>query len=100
MKRQQFSNTPAMIGNPGGHRGCALDTRLTSCRLRPSQALMRRAEVIDSANQIHAMLQRAGLPRQGSAPACQRGESLTKRRVEALDVSGVDHPVALGAVPD
>jgi hypothetical protein len=89
-----------MIGDPGGHRGRALDTRPTNCRLRPSQALMRRAKVIDSPDQIQAMLQHAGLPRQRSAPACQRGESLTKRRVEALDVSSIDYPVPLGAGPD
>jgi hypothetical protein len=100
MKRQPCSNTPARIGHPGGHRGCALGTRLTSCRLRPSPALRRRAEVIDRAHQIQAMRQRAGLPRQRSAPACQRGASRTKRHMEALDVSGVDPPMAVGAVPE
>jgi hypothetical protein len=99
MKRQQFSDTPAMSGDSGCHRGRALDTRPTGCRRRPSHALMRRAEVIDGPKQIPALRQRAGLPRQRSAPAGQRGESLTKRRVEARDGGGGDHPVALGAVP-
>src|SRR5215831_13485304 len=99
VKRQQFPNTPAMVGDPGGHRGRALHTRATSCRLRHSQTLMRRAEVVDGADQVHAVPQRASLPRQRSAPAGQRRESLAKRRVEALNVGGIDHPVALRAVP-
>jgi len=99
MRRQQVPNIPGMLGDPGCHRGRPLDTRLTCCRLWQSHTCMRHAEGVDGPDQVHAVLQRAGLPRQRSAPVCQRGESLAQRRVEALDGGQVHHPLALRAVP-
>jgi hypothetical protein len=60
---------------------------------------MRRAEVVDSPDQVHAMLQRAGLPGQRPAPSCERRAPLAERRIEALDRGRVDHTVALRSVP-
>src|ERR671939_425247 len=51
MKRQQFPDRPAMIGDPSGHRRGLLAT----C---PAQTLMWRAKVIDGADQVHPMAQR------------------------------------------
>jgi hypothetical protein len=95
VKRQQFPNTPAMIGDPGGHRGRPVDTRPICCRLRQSSARMRRAAVVDGSDQVHAVPQGARRPRQRSTPACQRREALAKCRVEALDVGCVHHTGAL-----
>jgi hypothetical protein len=45
---------------------------------------MRWTEVIDSTNQIHAMLQRQCTTCQRPAPARQRGEAFTERRMQPL----------------
>jgi hypothetical protein len=49
MKRQEFPNRPTMIGDPRGHRWRLLAT----CH---AQTLVRRTEVVDGADQIHAIL--------------------------------------------
>jgi hypothetical protein len=99
MKRQQFPYTPAMIGDPGGHRRRPRDRHPTRGRLCPLRALVRCAEVVDGPHQVHAVPQRAGMARQGTAPACQRRQPFAKRRIEALDVGRVDHPIALPMLP-
>ena len=88
MKRQQFPDRPTMIGDPGGHRW----RLLAPCHV---QTLVRRAEVVDRADQVHPMLQRQRTAGECPASPCQRGQALTKRGVEPLDVRRVDHPVPL-----
>ena len=46
------------------------------------------------------MLQRQGMPRQGAPAPCQRGQPLTKRRVQPFDVGRIDHAVALRPVSE
>src|SRR5438309_7699841 len=60
---------------------------------------MRRTKVVDRANQIHTMLQRQCTTCQCPAPACQRGEAFTERRVQPLNVGRIDHPLSLRAAP-
>ena len=64
------------------------------------QTRMRRTEIIDRPDQIHPMLQRQRAARQRATSACQRGQPLTKRRVQPLDVRGVDHALPLGPTPE
>src|SRR4029453_12741398 len=59
------------------------------------QTRMRRAEVINRPDKIHAMLQCQGVTRQRTPSACQRGQPLTKRGVQPLDVRGIDHALPL-----
>ena len=93
MKRQQFLDGPAMIRDASGHRRCGPATGM-------GQTRMRCTEIIDRPDQIHAMLQRQRAARQRPASACQRGQPLTERRVQPLDVGRIDHPVALRAAPE
>src|SRR5438093_11256024 len=93
MKLQEFPNRPTMMGDPRGHRWRLLAT----CH---AQTLVRRTEVIDGADQIHAMLQCQGAAGQGPPTPCQRRHTCTERRVEPFDVCGVDHPAALRAAPE
>src|SRR5882724_407940 len=82
-----------MIGDPGSH----------GRRLGPMgvlQTLMRGAEVVDGAHQIHTMLQGHCPARQRSTPPCQSREPLAKGGIEPFDVGGVDDPVALRATPE
>ena len=58
---------------------------------------MWRAKIIDCTNKIHAVLQRQRTARQRATAACQRGQTLTERGVEPLDVGRIDAPVALRA---
>ena len=84
MKRQQFSDRPAMIRDTSRHRRCCPATGV-------GQTRMRGAEIIDRTDQIHAMLQRQRAARQRSTSACQRCQTRTKRRVQPLDVRCIDH---------
>ena len=82
-----------MIRDPSGHRRCGPATGM-------GQTRMRCAKIIDRTDQIHPMLQRQRAARQRPTAACQRGQTLTKRRVQPLDVRRVDHAVALRATPE
>jgi len=77
-----------MIRDASGHRRCgpALDV---------GETRMGRAKIVDCADEIHPMLQRQRAARERATPACQRGQTLTKRRVQPFDVRRVNHPVAL-----
>ena len=76
MKRQQFLDGPAMIRDASSHRRCGPATGV-------GQTRMRCAKIIDRTDQIHAMLQRQRAARQRATSACQRGQTLTERRVAA-----------------
>ena len=93
MKRQQFPDGPAMICDASRHRRRLFAT----CH---AQTLMRRAEVIDGADQVHPMLQGQRAARQRPASARERRQVLAKCRVQPLDVRGVDHPSPLRATPE
>ena len=93
MKRQQFLDGPAMIGDASGHRRCRPATGL-------GQTRMGCAEIIDRTDEIHTMLQRQRAARQRATSACQRGQTLTECRVEPLDVGRIDDAVALRAPPE
>jgi hypothetical protein len=95
MKRQEFPYTPAMIGDPGEYRRRPRDRHPTRGRLCPLRTLVRCAEVVNGPHQVHAVPERAGMARQGTAPVCQRRQPLAKRRIEALGVGRVDNPTAL-----
>src|SRR6266849_4408778 len=90
MKRQQCLDGPAMIRDASGHRRCCPATG-------EGQTRMWRAKIIDCTNKIHAVLQRQRTARQRATSACQRGQTLTERGVEPLDVGRIDDPVALRA---
>ena len=92
MKRQQFLDGPAMIRNASSHRRCGPATNV-------GQTRMRCTKIIDRTDQVHAMLQRLGAARQCAPSAGQRSQPLTKRRVEPLDVRGVDHAFPLRPTP-
>ena len=92
MKRKQFLNRPAMIGDPCCHRWRYL--------LGMSQTRMRRTKVIDRPNQEHPLVQSPGLTGQSPATTSQWRETFTESRMESLEVSGVDHPVTLRATSE
>ena len=81
-----------MIRDPGGHRRGGLAPGMRQTR-------MRRTKIVDRADQIHAMLQRQRAPRQRPASACQRGQPLSERRVQAFDIGRVNDSAALRAAP-
>ena len=82
MKRQQFLDGPAMIGDASGHRRCGPAPGGGEIR-------MGRAKIIDRAYQIHAVLQRQRAARERAPSACQRSQPLTKRRVQPLGTGSV-----------
>jgi hypothetical protein len=86
MKRQQFPDRPTMIGDLCGHGWRLVATS-------PRQTLVRRAEVVDGTDHVHAMLQRQRAPR-------QRGQAFAACRVAPLNVCGVDHPIPLRTAPE
>jgi hypothetical protein len=88
MKRQQFLDGPAVVRDTSGHRRCCPATGVGQTRLRC-------AEIIDRTDERHAMLQRQCAARQRTPSACQRCQPLTKRRVQPLDVRGIDHAFPL-----
>src|SRR5215831_13640117 len=88
VKRQQFPDRPAMIRDARGHRRGGPATGV-------GQTRMGCAKIIDRAHQEHPLVQRQGLAGQCPAPARQRCEVFTERRVEPFDVCRVDDPVAL-----
>src|SRR5262249_3580866 len=82
---------PGMIGEPGRHRGRALLPLAAGAQGRePGETVVRPAEVVGAADQIHPRGQRVGLVGEGAAPSHQRRERTPKGRVETLDVRGVD----------
>jgi hypothetical protein len=87
MKRQQFVHRPAMVGDPRGHGRRRL--------LRMGQTRMRRAKVIDRTHQEHPFVQRQGLAGQRPATTHQWREAFPERRVQSLNVRGIDHAVPL-----
>src|SRR3977135_2897882 len=90
MKRQQFLDGPALIRDASGHRRCGPATG-------GGQTHMWRAKIIDGTDEIHTVLQCQRTARQCTTPACQRGQTLTERGVEPLDVGRIDDPAALRA---
>ena len=91
--RQQFAHTPAMIRDPSGHRRGGLAPGIRQTRMRGT-------EIIDRPDQVHPMVQRQCAARQCTPSTSQRYQTLTKRRVQPLDVRRVDHAVALGPTPE
>ncbi len=79
MKRQQFSDRPAMIRDASGHRWCGPATGV-------GQTRMRCTEIIDRTDQIHTMLQRQRAPRQRPAAARQRRQTRPECGVQSLDI--------------
>ena len=90
MEREQLTKTPAMRGNPGSHSRSALDGGLAHRRCY-AQTLVRRAKVVDCADQIHPVFQRAALAGQRPPAARQRGQALAEGGVEPFNVGGVEH---------
>src|SRR5213594_332154 len=93
MKRQQFLDGPAMIGDASGHRRCGPDTGV-------GQTRMGCAKIIDRPYKIHTMLKRQRTARQRATSSCQRGQTRTEGRVQALDVRRIDDAVALRTPPE
>ena len=79
-----------MIRDASGHRRCGPATG-------GGQTRMWRAKIIDGPDEIHTVLQRQRTARQCTPAACQRGQPLTERGVEPLDVGRIDDPAALRA---
>ncbi len=90
MAGEQFTDTPTMRGNPGSHSRRTIDGRLAH-RRRDTQTLVRRAKVVDCADQVHPVLQRAALAGQRPPAARQRGQALAEGGVEPFNVGGVEH---------
>src|SRR5882724_4089483 len=61
---------------------------------------MIRTEVVDRTHQIHPVLQCWHPSCQGPAAACQRCQAFAERRVQALDIGGVDDTWALRALSE
>jgi hypothetical protein len=99
VRRQQVSNTPAMLGDAGGHGRCPRHTPHASPRGGEAQTRMRRAEIIDRPNQIHPMLQRQCAPCQCAPSTRQRCQACTECGVEPLNVRRVHDPIALRTAP-
>src|SRR4029453_3862606 len=78
-----------MVSDPSGHGRRHLPRR--------GQTLMRRAQVIDCADQAHALVQRQGVTCQRPTTTRQRREVFSEARVQPFDVRGVEHPVSLRA---
>src|SRR5215831_2932047 len=95
MKRQQFADRPAMVGDPRCHGRCPVDRSRASRLGSQAETRVIRAKVIDRTDQVHPVLQRQGLAGQRPAPARQRCEAFPKRCVEPLNVCCIDHPVPL-----
>ena len=86
MIRQQVLHTPAMIRDPGGHCWCLRRATPVGPKRGEAETRMQCTKVVDRTNQIHAMLQRQCATCQRPAPACQRGEAFTERRVQPVTV--------------
>src|SRR2546427_135517 len=93
MKRQQFLDGPAMIGDASGHRRGGPATGV-------GQTRMGCAEIIDRSDQIHPMLQCQRAARQRATSSCQRGQTRTEGRVQSFDVRRIDDAVALRTPPE
>jgi hypothetical protein len=63
-----------------------------------TKALMRRAEVVDAANQVHALLKKIRSASQGSAAPRQTGQALAKGGIEPFDVGSVETTITLAAL--
>jgi hypothetical protein len=78
---------PALVRDPRRHgRGRLLCLRHTR---------LRRAKVLDRADQEHLLVQRQGLAGQRPATTGQRREAFPARRIAPLDGRCRDHPVSL-----
>src|SRR3989440_11749732 len=93
MKRQQFLDGPAMIGEASGHRRCGPAPGV-------GQTRMGCAEIIDRSYKVHTMLKRQRAARQCATASCQRGQTRTEGRVQSFDVRGIDDAVALRTPPE
>src|SRR5438270_2237868 len=97
MIREQFADTPTMIGNRRGHRRCTLKPFVPANQSWPSQTLMFAAEVIDGAHQIHPRLKGFALLGQCPTAPRQTRQALPKSRIQPLDEGRVDDASALAA---
>ena len=86
---QQFVHRPAMVRDPRRHGWRGL--------LDGAETLVRRAKVVDRAHHEHPLVQGQGLTGQRPAPTRQRREAFPERRVQPLDIRGVDDAMALRA---
>ena len=91
--RQQCLHTPALIGDPGGHR---------RCRRPPTAAKTRvwRTKLRDRAAPIPSVLERQWTPRPRPPSPGQHGQAFAACDIEPLEVGRMDHPVAARAVPE
>ena len=89
---------PQMASDASGDRRCPAEPASPVVRQieRHAQALVVRAEVVHRAYQIHRVVQGGCLAGQRPASTNQRCDMRPKGRIQALDVSGIDQPTALG----
>jgi len=92
---EQFINRPTMICNATGHRRCSFKPLVATGQSRQPQALMLRAEVVDTTHKVHSRLQGLTLPGQRSRAPGQTVKTTAKGPVDALNKGGVDIAFAL-----
>ena len=92
MKRQQFLDGPAMIGDASSHRWGGPATGV-------GQTRMGCAEIIDRTYKVPTMLQCQRATRQRATSACQRGQTRTEGHVQSFEVGRIDDAVALQTPP-
>ena len=81
-----------MVGETGRHSWRALNPSLSlrGDPERQAQTVVRGAEVVDGAQNHHAVMKRSLSVSQMTRAARQTGEPLSESGVEALNVGGVD----------
>ena len=89
---QEFPNAPDMIGQAAGHGRSErhLSPFALSAGFAPSQLVMKPTEVLGAAKQPYAAFQRRQASGRMPTLACQAGESLKHRAVQAFDKGGIE----------
>ena len=95
--KEEFCQGPAVICQSSSQSGSTLDPveAMPSDRKAESQAFMEVTEIVDAAEDIHAVLQSGVLASEMPSTAKQASQALAEGGIEPFDVGSIDDTASL-----
>ena len=95
--QEKFCQGPTVIGQTGSQSRSALDPMetMSSDRKAETQRLVEVTEIVDAAEDIHAVLQGGAVASQVTGATEQASQTLAEGGIEPLDVGSIDCATSL-----
>ncbi len=95
--QEEFFQGPAMVCQSSSQSRSTLNPMETvpTYRKAEAQALVKVTEVIDAAEEVHAVLQCGALASEMTSATEQASQTLAESGIQPFNVSGIDHATSL-----